>query len=517
MKPIQSRRLSKLYFVLIFVVYVTSLYVIDEGYDNGINNYISLKGQQFDQSILDITNTYEVFASFIFHSDIFVEDVLNLMDQASQAEINEQALIRDTLHQKLIRLYNMVQNYSFSQIQFHLPNGDSFLRFNNVNKYGDSLLDYRPALRKMMDQKQFIFGFEGDCSLSGYRFIYPLFNRGHFVGSVELVVSANSIVTELTRSLKATDVVFMIKDDIIKATNQGDLPIHHEISLLSEEYLIEKTNLAIIQNSYNSLQLIEDLPFNQALRSSIEEYLLLEQSFNTTFTYQRNDYIIHFNSIKDVTNNHVGYFYSVAKTNSLAVFAQERNQLLWVASTIMMFMISLFYFVMKKEEEISKYAMIDSLTGIYNRGTFINFSNKFFSKQKRDETPITIALVDVDNFKEVNDVYGHRVGDKILVEIVQAISESIRDSDIFARYGGDEFAILLPETEIDVAMFVLERIRSHIEHTPFMKTNSITISAGLHAKKPHESIEDAIQLADEALYKAKLNGRNQVFVSNTTS
>lgn len=117
----------------------------------------------------------------------------------------------------------------------------------------------------------------------------------------------------------------------------------------------------------------------------------------------------------------------------------------------------------------------------------------------------------------MNDVYGHRVGDKILVEIVQAISESIRDSDIFARYGGDEFAILLPETEIDVAMFVLERIRSHIEHTPFMKTNSITISAGLHAKKPHESIEDAIQLADEALYKAKLNGRNQVFVSNTTS
>ncbi len=179
----------------------------------------------------------------------------------------------------------------------------------------------------------------------------------------------------------------------------------------------------------------------------------------------------------------------------------------------MMFMISLFYLVMKKEEEISKYAMIDSLTGIYNRGTFIDFAHRFIARQSRDKTPMTIAMVDIDNFKEVNDIHGHRVGDKILVQIVQTIADSIRDTDIFARYGGDEFVILLPDTDIDVASCVLERIRSHIEHTPFMKVNSITISSGIHEKMPHETIEDAIQVADDALYKAKLNGRNQVIES----
>lgn len=514
MKLIQSRKLSKFYFILIFVVYLAALYVIDEGYDNRINNYLILKGQQFDQSILDITNTYEDFANFIFYSDIFVEDILNLMDQASLADSSEQSILRNTLYKKLLRLYNTAHNHGFSQIHFNLPNGVSFLKFNNLSECEDSLLDHRPTIRKMMDQKQFVSGFEGDCSLSGHRFIYPLFNRGHFVGSVELVVSANSIVRELIKSLEDTDVAFMVKEEIIQANKEGESLIHHEVSLLSQEYLIEKTNLRLIQNS---LQLINSKPFNQALRNEIKEYLLLEQNFNTILTFQGKDYNIHFSSIKDITKNHIGYFYSIVKTNSLAVFEQERNQLLLIATTIMMFMISLFYLVMKKEEEISKFAMIDSLTGIYNRGTFINFSNKFFTKQKRENIPISLALVDVDNFKEINDVYGHRVGDKILVEIVQSISESIRDSDIFARYGGDEFVILLPETEIDVALSVIERIRSHIEHTPFMKTNSITISAGLHEKKPHESIEEAIQLADDALYQAKLNGRNQVVKSKTSS
>ena len=156
MKLIQSRKLSKFYFILIFVVYLAALYVIDEGYDNRINNYLILKGQQFDQSILDITNTYEDFANFIFYSDIFVEDILNLMDQASLADSSEQSILRNTLYKKLLRLYNTAHNHGFSQIHFNLPNGVSFLKFNNLSECEDSLLDHRPTIRKMMDQKQFV-------------------------------------------------------------------------------------------------------------------------------------------------------------------------------------------------------------------------------------------------------------------------------------------------------------------------------------------------------------------------
>ena len=513
MRPYQTRSLSKLYFVLIFVVYIATLFVINQGYEDRISNYILIKGQQFDQSISDITNTYEEFASFIFYSDINVEEVLVLMDQASQAGMNEQAILREALHNKLVRLYNTAQNYNFSQIHFHLPNGDSFLRFHNVSEFGDSLTDFRASIRMVIEQKRSISGFEGGRYLSGYRYIYPLFNQGDYVGSVELAVSATNIVNELYKSMEGFDVVYIIKEDIIEISREDDVDIYHEGSLLSEDYLIEKSNLAIIQNNRNSLKLINDEAFNLALKEKIKDELLIGVSFDTTLSFQENDYNIHFNAIRDLGNNHVGYLYSVTKANSLIVFLRERNQILLVATSIMMFMISLFYLVMKKEEEISKYAMIDSLTGIYNRGTFIDFAHRFIARQSRDKTPMTIAMVDIDNFKEVNDIHGHRVGDKILVQIVQTIADSIRDTDIFARYGGDEFVILLPDTDIDVASCVLERIRSHIEHTPFMKVNSITISSGIHEKMPHETIEDAIQVADDALYKAKLNGRNQVIES----
>jgi diguanylate cyclase (GGDEF)-like protein len=513
MRPYQKRNLSKLYFVLIFFVYITTLIVINEGYVNRINNYIILKGQQFDQSITDITNTYEDFASFIFYNDIYVEDVVVLMQQASQATESEQAILRDTLHSKLVRTYNMAQNYNFSQIHFHLPNGDSFLRFHNVSEFGDSLIDSRPSIQMVIDQKRIITGFEGGKFMSGYRFIYPLFNDGSYVGSVELSVSGTNIVSELYKSMKDLDVALIIKDDIIETTRTYNLDVNHEYSLLSDEYLIEKENISIINKSSMSLQLIDDESFNQALKDKIGDNILVGQNFDTTLTYQNNDYIIHFKAIRDIGNKHVGYFYSVNKTNSLDLFARDRNQFILIATSIMMFMISLFYLVMKKEEEISKYAMIDSLTGIYNRGTFVDFAKRYIARQSRDKTPISIAMIDIDYFKEVNDIHGHRVGDKILVEIVQTIADSIRDTDILARYGGDEFIILLPDTDSDVALCVLERIRSHIEHTPFMKINSITISVGIHEKLNHESLDDAIQNADDALYKAKLNGRNRVIES----
>jgi hypothetical protein len=197
------------------------------------------------------------------------------MEQASKAGTTEQAVIRETLYNKLIRLYNTAQNYNFSQIHFHLPNGDSFLRFHNVSEFGDSLLDFRASIRMVIDQKRIIAGFEGGRYLSGYRYVYPLFNKGNYVGSVELAVSATNIVTELYKSMGGLDVAFIIKEDIIESSREGDVEIHHEVSLLSEDYLIEKNNLAIIQNNRNSLKLIEDEAFNQALKNKIEDDLII--------------------------------------------------------------------------------------------------------------------------------------------------------------------------------------------------------------------------------------------------
>ncbi|MBS3991493.1 MAG: diguanylate cyclase [Erysipelothrix sp.] len=513
MKPYQKRNLSKSYFILIFVVYITTLIVINEGHVNRINNYVKMKGLQFHQSIADITNSYENFSDFIFHSDINVNKVLGLMDQASKASESERVIIREELYSELFRVYTTAQNYDFNQLHFHLPSGESFLRFHKVSEFGDSLIGIRPSIKKIIEQKRINRGFEGGRFLSGYRFLYPLINNGQYVGSVELVISAKTIIKELYKSMDGLDVALIIKEDIIEVLREDDIDEIHEYSLLSDEYLIEKENLNAVQNNGKSLKLIKDESFNEVLKNKIKDHFITEQSFNISLKFERKDYVVHFHSIKDFESNHVGYLYLISETNSIVSFGSERNQLVLIASAIMMLMISLFYLILKKEEEISKYAMIDSLTGIYNRGTFIDFAQRFFARQTRDNLPISVAMIDVDYFKEVNDIHGHRVGDKILVEIVREISDSIRDSDILARYGGDEFVMLLPDTNIDVASIVLERVRSHIEHTPFLKVNSITISVGVHERLENETLEEVIQMADDALYEAKQNGRNIVIES----
>jgi diguanylate cyclase (GGDEF)-like protein len=120
-------------------------------------------------------------------------------------------------------------------------------------------------------------------------------------------------------------------------------------------------------------------------------------------------------------------------------------------------------------------------------------------------------MIDIDHFKEVNDKHGHKVGDKVLVEFANVIKENLRGSDIYARWGGEEFIVLMPETKIEQALKVAERLRKSVENYNFSEISKLTISIGVVQKPPLEmKIDEVIIRADNALYKAKNNGRNRV-------
>lgn len=130
--------------------------------------------------------------------------------------------------------------------------------------------------------------------------------------------------------------------------------------------------------------------------------------------------------------------------------------------------------------------------------------------------PISIIITDIDHFKQVNDIYGHQVGDKVLSEFAGVISSTIRDSDIAARYGGEEFITLLPQTCSEGAQILAERMRKETEKMRFTDITDcqpITASFGVVTFKDGESIEQQINDADKALYEAKSLGRNRVVVS----
>ncbi len=163
-----------------------------------------------------------------------------------------------------------------------------------------------------------------------------------------------------------------------------------------------------------------------------------------------------------------------------------------------------------------KDCITDSLTGLYNRQYVLERINKEISYTKRVGTPISVAMVDIDFFKKVNDTYGHLVGDQALVHVSSILRQAFRDYDLVARYGGEEFLILLISSDQNNAFKVLDRVRRRIEVSPLIIGDAIklnlTISGGISSFSLEDgyTTEQLIEQADKRLYLAKTQGRNQI-------
>jgi len=165
-------------------------------------------------------------------------------------------------------------------------------------------------------------------------------------------------------------------------------------------------------------------------------------------------------------------------------------------------------------QELKKLAITDGLTGLFNSRHFYKQLDMEVDRIKRYNHSISILIIDIDHFKDYNDLYGHMEGDKVLVNIGKLIKSCLRRMDTAYRYGGEEFTVILPETTNQDAVIVAERIRRTVEAESFSpdpnKKMSITVSIGTTEYEPEERISSFVQRADKALYISKDLGRNRV-------
>jgi diguanylate cyclase (GGDEF)-like protein len=159
-------------------------------------------------------------------------------------------------------------------------------------------------------------------------------------------------------------------------------------------------------------------------------------------------------------------------------------------------------------------SLIDPLTGVGNRRAFFERGEKLLFRNAFDRHPTVLLLFDLDRFKDVNDTFGHPIGDRVLKAFCAAATGALRPDDLFSRIGGEEFASLLPHTSLDEGLAIAERIRSNFETTTLQigaKTLAATVSVGVAmSSDASRNLADAIKAADRALYAAKANGRNRV-------
>jgi len=172
--------------------------------------------------------------------------------------------------------------------------------------------------------------------------------------------------------------------------------------------------------------------------------------------------------------------------------------------------------LINNHKRFKELANSDSLTGLYNRRYFYHLANKILKLTSRSNSPISVCMIDIDNFKSINDTYGHHLGDFVIKNLSKNLLEFTRDSDIVARYGGEEFIILFPDTDINGARVITNKICKKIAEQKLESQNSnlsYTVSIGVSEYKHNSHIDEFIINADNALYKAKDNGKNQVVIS----
>jgi len=168
----------------------------------------------------------------------------------------------------------------------------------------------------------------------------------------------------------------------------------------------------------------------------------------------------------------------------------------------------------KLNDELTNLTNIDPLTGAHNRRYFYEISKQLIALAGRDKQPLSVAMIDIDDFKSVNDTYGHDVGDKVLKALVDVVYKNIRNSDVVIRFGGEEFILLFPNTDIEQANTIMSKIRQIIEQNDLVKDICFTISIGLSEYHHNEqNIDKAVKKAGDALYLAKNRGKNRIEIS----
>ncbi|PAU74608.1 GGDEF domain-containing protein [Halomonas salipaludis] len=235
-------------------------------------------------------------------------------------------------------------------------------------------------------------------------------------------------------------------------------------------------------------------------------------------------------TLSDQLDDTLAFIYSELQ-HQVFTAAASQQQLMqrlarWIIALALLVMVVIaallaaLYQIARQKTLVEALSVTDELTGLNNRRALLDQASRLFAQSIRSATPVSLALIDIDHFKEVNDQYGHPTGDRILVAFATLLKDVVRRADVVARIGGEEFCVLMPATDATGASELCERLRRAVAEHSFhgqAEALSITISAGVTTTRtdtapPDDSFAALYPRADQALYQAKQDGRNRVEV-----
>ena len=447
----------------------------------------------------------------IFDIKINRPRVLQIMYEANAPKKRDTA--RRELYKLLEPTYLLLQKNGIRQFHFHLPGSISFLRFHKVDKYGDSLKGIRYSIDLLNKTKKIVRGFEEGRIFNGFRNVYPLFYKGKFVGSVEISYSIRAIA-EILSDNKNTYYGLLIDKRVVDKKVWSENHRYYLPSLLNEHYLWDKKAFEKLYGNNETKFMATLRKLERQLHPQVEHLLDQNRTFLIPLRFENTDYIAIFQLLKNIENKPVGYITTLKQDSVISLRIHQDRKTFFISLFVIFLASFLLFLFLKNErnikERLSYISNYDPLTQLLNRRGFEIAYKALLQSHKREPRPFAILFLDIDHFKKINDTFGHDVGDLVLQKLAELLRSTLRQSDIIARWGGEEFVLMLDSVDRESAQKVAEKIRKTIANYKDDKLPHFTISIGIVQGNEEETLDELVKKADSALYEAKKSGRNRV-------
>lgn len=344
---------------------------------------------------------------------------------------------------------------------------------------------------------------------TNYSYRYSLYQASEHVGYIELGLSVRAVIKTLEQTTFQAAYALFKKNGLTKDTLEF-YGHDYTTSNLSEDYYIDLEMMEELNSYTNNYEKIIFNEFTSSIRSIVYEELLANKNFTQNKSFNGQYYSLTFVVLDEDINKDKGYF--VLFNENTALTALHDNLIVSIGLLLglyltLIFIVAFIYYIL---HYLYHFSYTDHLTKAYNRHKFFEVIKHNIYDYHRHNYMFSVILIDIDNFKGVNDTLGHNVGDDVLIQFVNIIETSLRTTDFLFRWGGEEFLVLLSHCDGSVGYQVAEKLRQNIDHTDFKLKNSLEVTAsfGVASYKDSSNVELMISNADKALYHSKEAGKN---------
>ncbi|MBI9101961.1 MAG: diguanylate cyclase [Spirochaetales bacterium] len=482
---------------LLVIIIVGFLFV--RGYSISLHQLRQSKLDNFTREYTAIIDGYRTLALSLYDNVVDIPRTTEKLSMAIEDE-SQRGKLRAALYDQLLASYGKFSRYNIRQFHFHLIDNTSFLRFHTPERFGDDLTDIRSTVRNTNATGLPSSGFEEGRIFNGYRFVFPIFHNLSQVGSVEISFSMKAMVKTLDE-LYARPSSFILSREVMEEKLFDLNSLAYRLWPVSDQFVLDT---GIPDKGFPDRFMTETEKVK--LKSVLEAFPSVPALFSSK---SLGDLIIF--PIENFEGRVVAYMicHVDSETNKLL-----RQNLIWtIILLFLMFVVLsiLFYFISRNQKILNKMASFDGLTETLSRNALFNRLQLELDRFKRYNTPVSLILFDLDEFKDINDNYGHMKGDEVLKQFAKEIIDSSRTTDYLGRLGGDEFLSVLPGTNQKGAEVTAEHLQESLRKIYYPGIGTVTVSIGVgEISLSDEIVEKFIDRVDKGLYISKKEGRNRI-------